>query len=138
MIQVVKTDDDRIAWAASFFWWSRIYTGRQFDKVNPEMAPAILAHEAGHVYGHHTEWRFLCMLVFFPLIFCMCRKQELIADNYAARLGYGKILLKLLAHECDGGLFHPSHAVRRFHLEQYEQSRSAPVKGNSASSGVTG
>jgi len=120
---------DIVAHAASFFGWKRIYVGNRYRQLHPRFRQAILAHEKGHIAGHHTEWRIVCLLLCPFLLGVLCRWQEFRADEYADQRGYGQLLSQFLSSDAPGTFLHPSQAMRRLKLKQYEQLRSAPVKG---------
>ena len=73
---------------------------------------AVKAHELGHAVGHHTEWRLLTLLLCPILFFWVCRKQELLADKHAAKLGCTNELIEFLEqHPCSGRRY-PSNNER--------------------------
>lgn len=129
MIKLIYRDEDFFAKSFSFLWIKRIYVGRWFNETTMATQLAILCHERGHLRYHHTELKMLCF-VFAPFLFrWFCLQTEFAADRYAAEQGQATELLKCFSREYDGGLFHPSHAARRQHLERYEQTRSTHVMG---------
>ena len=109
MIKTVATTEWMIARAL----FRTIYLGLRFHGLDDEVKAAVIAHEEGHIKGHHSEWRLVCLLLCFPLLPLLCRQQEIWADAYATRIGHGPALLKLLQSEYNGGFLNPSHAKRR-------------------------
>jgi Zn-dependent protease with chaperone function len=88
-------------------------------RILPEMTQlAILAHEEGHFrYGHLEERRKWWLRKFFNRkgYQAMCRRQELEADSFAAKQGYGKYLVAYLRTLPDQKLNkgrHPSPSKR--------------------------
>jgi Peptidase family M48 len=110
--KIIETNEYITARSLSLLWFKRIYVGYRYLHLNPAMRLAVLAHEEGHLRGHHTEWRILALLVpGLPL--WLAKQQEYWADAYACRAGHGLALYWLLADESDGGHFHPSNCLRR-------------------------
>lgn len=125
MIKVFQTDEQIVARAWSFFWIKRVVIGSLFWKLPFHIRNAVMAHEEGHAEMHHTEWRVVCLLFAPWMIFDVCKQHELDADLFAASRGHGAALIEFLKFDKDCGLFHPSHAERRQHLERYEYPRFA-------------
>jgi len=119
MIKVFATKGDFIAVSSGVLFWKKIEIGDRFLSLPEDMQKAALAHEIGHCKKWHIEQRILCLLFCFPLVLWLCRKQELEADKFAAEAGHAKALLKFFQDEFDGEGTHPSHQLRRQHLEQY-------------------
>lgn len=129
-MNVTRTHEPILARAFSFGWYKRVEVGSKFFKLSYGGQLAVLNHEQGHLVGHHTELRMLCLLLAPFALKWLCHKQEMAADRYAAERGFSRDLIKLLAGEGGGGLY-PTNAVRRAALEKYDQSRIAPVKSHS-------
>jgi hypothetical protein len=128
IVAIVSSNESIVSRAWSFFWIKRIVTGKYFLSLSVRLRAAVLHHEAGHIENMHTEKRIACLL-FCPWKICMlCKNHEFEADRYAADKGHGKAILEFLRPDNQGGIFHPSNAERRNHLEQYEYTRTAPVK----------
>lgn len=117
-----------IARALSFGPYKKIEFGPEFYKLPEDMQKAVIAHEVGHVRGHHTELRliFAIILVVASILFkwwifivassllsWLCRKTELWADRYAVKCGYAIGMLKLLEFEHPGDFFNPPTKYRR-------------------------
>ena len=117
---VIKySNEDFIASSYGIFFWKRIKVGKRFHSLPFNMKKAVIAHELGHCEKFHIELRILCFIFFFPALLWLCRRQELEADAFAAKLGYAPELRELLKDEWDGKGSHPSHRTRRQHLEKY-------------------
>ncbi len=130
MVKHIRINEPLIAFAFSFLWIKLIVTGTKFQRLPLDLQIAALAHENGHLSGHHTEWRLICLLLAAPLFPWLCHRQEFAADKYAASCGHADELIRILASDYRGGLLHPSNAERRRKLELYEQVRVIPVKDN--------
>ena len=124
MMKFVITDGPFVARSASFLWWKRVYFGRGYMTLQPRVQAAVMIHEMYHCIKHHTERRILALLTPW-VIPRLCRQQELDADAFAAKFGYGPDLYHFLKPCAVGGPFHPSNDVRR----QALLSRVAPVTG---------
>ena len=74
--------------------------------------------------------RIWCLFTTPHRIYDLCHAQEFEADAYAADFGLAKGLKYIFKKGFKGSKTHPSHLQRLHHLELYEQSRSAPVKGH--------
>ena len=102
-----------IACAFSLGPYKKILYGSGFKKLPNDVQAAITSHEEGHLHGHHTELRILCLLFMPFMLKWLCQKQEVMADRYAVSQGHAIGLLKLLKSEYGGDFFSPSHAHRR-------------------------
>jgi Zn-dependent protease with chaperone function len=136
-IKFVRTNDVFIAGATSLLWWKRVRVSDKFYALPEDQQFAVLMHEFGHLYHHHTEKRILC-LVFSPwrLIETM-KRQEFEADRYAASQGCADALIEVLKGKSDGGLFHPSNFERREVLKTYEHPAQSPLRAKPRTVGVT-
>lgn len=124
---LTQTHGQYVARAVSAFGWKRVRVGRGFEKLSHIHRVGVLAHEMGHCHYHHTEIRILLLLIPFMWLFLpwVCRRQELQADRYAAKTGFGPELYDfLLQHGGDGGLLHPSGSDR---LAALSSPRMVPV-----------
>ena len=134
-MRILETSEPMIARSFSFGWYKRVYVGTEFHKLDALRQAAVLAHEQGHLEGHHSELRMLCFLFAPFFFFRLCRHQEYQADLYAMKKGYARQLFDLLKSDFDGGLLQPAHIERRLAIRQYEhQSRFVPVKDHSPGS----
>jgi len=115
--------DDRvkgtIAYTSGILFWKKITVGKKFFDFNDDVQEAILAHEMGHVKGFHIEQKILCLILCPFALKWLFRRQEFIADEYAAKLGHASSLMKVLRSDLGGGLTHPSDMERRQRLEKY-------------------
>jgi Zn-dependent protease with chaperone function len=118
-----------IAHSGSFFRWKRIFLGASFFYMTPNWQRAVKAHELGHIEGHHTEWRILTLLFCPFLFFWVCRKQEFLADEYAAKLGLRAELINFLEK-----LYTPSGRMYPSNFDRIEKLRLIPVKDKLACS----
>jgi hypothetical protein len=104
----------RIADARGFGKRAHIVVGVAFPRLQPRVQQAILHHEAGHILKRHREMRVLATaamlapLAFLPvpvllpalaaasiyfLVERLAQKQEVDADLFAVKQGYGPELL---------------------------------------------
>ena len=118
-VRIFAVDEDINAECTGILFWKKIRLGKRFFEFPEDMQKAALSHEFGHHFHYHIEKRLLCIIFAYPLIYKLCKKQELEADKYCAESGHAKALMKFLIHDFDGGKTHPSHEVRRQHLEKY-------------------
>ena len=118
-----------IAHAGSFFGWKRLFLGTAYFYLTPRQQIAVKAHELGHIAGHHTEWRILTLFFCFPLFFWVCRKQEFLADEYAANVGARQELIEFLEKQ-----YSPSGRMYPSNSDRIEKLRLIPVKDNLACS----
>ncbi len=96
----------------------RIVVGPRWMKIASERERlAVLAHEAAHCLKWHLEKRILAVLLLFirpQFAARLCIEQELDADEFAARAGFGVELLSVLEREREeSGMFYPSNAQRK-------------------------
>ena len=112
-VTIYEVNEDICAEASGMFFWRKIKVGNKFSVLPEDMKQAALAHEMGHHFLAHIEERLLCVIFCFPLIFKLCKRQELEADEYSAKAGYARGLIRFFESEWDGGLTHPSHKERR-------------------------
>jgi Zn-dependent protease with chaperone function len=125
MITFTLVDMNCFAFAGSFFWWKKVYLGKAYFDLPRAHRMAVKVHEMGHVKGHHTEWRILTLLFCPILFFWVCRKQEFLADEYAAKMHCGKEMIEFLQDHPGTGRRYPSNAERIKRI-----SRLTPVTGN--------
>ncbi len=109
---VYDYDAERPAVARGFFFNRRIVVGQSFFALPKRQQDAVLAHEEGHCKGWHFEMR----LLFLPVFWTrwgrkLAIRQELAADAYAARRGFGIDLLDFLRGD-SGGEFYPAPKLR--------------------------
>ena len=137
MLKVKVTKRNTVAASASFFWWKRIYVSALFCQLSSSEQQAVIAHELYHCAMHHSEWRALALM--FPAwMKRMCHRQEFEADLFAAKLGYGEALIKVLSRFGEGGNIHPATAKRIEVIEQFTLRTKSREAGAFASlSGVT-
>jgi hypothetical protein len=121
-----------IAYSVSFLWFKRIYLGKEFLKLSLPQRKAVMAHEFAHLRGHHTELRFLCLLLFFPMYGWVCRKLEFKADQTVKKAGLANELMDVLKSEFPGNWRYPSNSDRRRKLLE-----NPTLRGNRLT-GVTG
>ena len=108
-----------------------------FCKLSSAEQQAVIAHELYHCENHHSEWRALALM--FPAwMKRICHRQEFEADLFAAKLGYGDALIKVLSRFGEGGNMHPTTAERIKVIEQFTLRTKSREAGAFASlSGVT-
>ena len=137
MLKVKVTKRNTVAASASFFWWKRIYVSALFCKLSSVEQQAVIAHELYHCENHHSEWRALALM--FPAwMKRMCHRQEFEADLFAAKLGYGHALIKVLSRFGKGGDMHPATAERIKVIEQFTlRTKSREAGASESLSGVT-
>lgn len=105
-----------IARAFSFGPIKRIYLGAGFWRLDRCRRDAVLAHEMYHCHKHHTEWRFLCLLLAPFFLSKLCKRQEFLADAFSAQAGNTQGLLEILSSDYPGDWVSPSHEERRVAL----------------------
>jgi Zn-dependent protease with chaperone function len=133
VLTIVHSNEVVIAGATSLLWWKRIRLSDRFYALPDHKQFAVIMHEFGHLFYHHTEKRILC-LIFTPWrLIPMMHRQEFEADRYAASLGGADALIEMLQGVGDGELFHPSNADRRAALKKYEIPRPGSKKPGSLS-----
>lgn len=99
----------------------RIVIGPRFLRLPLDERTAILYHEAAHVLRLHMLKRLAVvplLLLGFDFPRRLARAQEMEADAFAARFGYGSAMARFLRRipEIDS-IFYPSHAERVAALE---------------------
>lgn len=114
-----------IARARGFWPFKRIAVNAQWFTLPYGEQQAVLAHEAGHCRALHLEIRLaLLPLCWTKAVQQIARDQELEADAFAARAGYGLDLLNFILrvrsppHPTP---FYPLAVERIEHLEQLVQ-----------------
>ncbi len=135
MIRWVKSDEDMIAYAWSFFWIKRIVTGKRFEAISPRLRAAIILHERGHANLHHTEKKLLALLITPWKLFRVIKEQEFEADAYCASRRFGNELIEFLQTlGKGGGHYHPTNAERidRLLSLRPRQGRISPDRRNLA------
>ena len=83
------------AYTKGFWPWRRIFVGHSFVLLPDREQQAVLLHEVGHRVLWHIERRLLHRLI-FGVCTDYLQRQELEADAYVARRGYGADLAKVL------------------------------------------
>ena len=107
-----------VAHAAGIWPLKRIVVGSGWFALDAPMQAAVLMHEVYHCRALHMEIRWLLL----PLCWTkwaqnIGRQQELDADAYAAKEGYGKELLHfVMLHPLAHAPFHPSPFERMNNL----------------------
>jgi hypothetical protein len=116
-IPIVYAVDSKhaVADARGFGKRARIVVGPMWHRLDVRMQAAVLYHEAGHILGRHRELRaammiLLCLPAFLllPWVLLACivstlvvyfvierwaQNQEIDADRFAARMGFGREML---------------------------------------------
>lgn len=125
-------ESDNYADARGFWPFRRwIAVGPEWLKLPHRQRLAVLYHEAGHCFHRHFEKRLamLPLLLLFPeFAFERCHKQELEADEFAARNGLALELAAFLQrHNQPESLFYPSceRRIERLRPRMEESCSSA-------------
>ena len=111
-----------IAEARGIWPCKRIVVSPHFLLMHPNHQRAVIAHEAGHCKNLHMEKRILAL----PFLFLVpawiqefTHDQEMEADEFAARAGYGLDLAEMLdRHTFGESQFYPSNATRSSRLRE--------------------
>ena len=113
------------AYTKGLWPWGRIYVGPSFVSLPDCEQMAVLLHEVGHRVLWHIERRLLHRLIFGACTDYL-QRQELEADAYVARRGYGADLARVL-RRIDGSdqAFRDTRIAR---LEEAVKSGLANVK----------
>jgi hypothetical protein len=99
----------------------RIIVGPSFFLLSGGEQWAVLLHEAGHLQANHFWWRILWVpLCWTKAAERMAQLQELEADHYVIRRGYGVHLMRFFSRalHLPKDDFHPDIAVRYLHAEE--------------------
>lgn len=110
-MRIIRLKSDRLAGAISLLWWSRIYLGSDFDKLDSDVKRFVLAHEAAHIALRHTEKRILALIFRPKSLPELWLRQEFEADLFAAMMGHSQAAHKFL-RTCEGGPRHPTGLQR--------------------------
>ena len=103
---------DTIAQSVGFLK-KKILIGNAWFRLSGVEQQAVLYHEAWHCLDFHLEKRLLLL----PLCWTqwaqrIARKQEIDSDAYAAHVGYGEAMLRVIMRHQSGGPFYPSNKER--------------------------
>lgn len=116
----IRVNEDRLAYSFSFFKFKRIWLGNRFFNLSKRQRDAVMAHELYHVDHHHTEIRFLIMILFFPILGYICRNQELAADRHAVDKGFGYEMLNVLTIEAyEHSWLYPDWEIRKERIKSF-------------------
>lgn len=122
-IPVVFDPDVEVAFAVGIWPLKRIKVGARFLTFDRDMQVAILLHELGHCRMFHMEQRMLMIPLFWTKwAFRVAHNQEIAADAFAARGGYGVHMLRFLAFARDGAEYHPSKERRMIALAKLTEA----------------
>ncbi len=144
-----------VARAAGVFWGKHIQVGELFERFDPAVKGAVLAHEEGHLILNHARrrvrwacsFRLIRALVTgdYDTIIKLVHEQEFEADAYAARTGHAEGMLRFLAmvqaHEekhpeaARADLLHPKAIERILRLLSLDREKlwtSRPASGPAA------
>lgn len=118
---VLCTDIDTYSFSA----FGLVVVGRRMIPLTDRVRWAIVLHEQGHIALSHG-WKRIGYLLTFRWLFGLgwlsakCRQQELEADLWAARHGYGPELLAFLSRlNAPESIWHPSTEERCKALKEY-------------------
>ena len=117
--QMTRIADSRGVWP-----FKRIAVGLRWFALPDKERSAVLYHEAGHCKLFHLEKRILMLIGLFvrpALVREWAQAQELEADEFAAKHGYGVELLRVIERfrgESDG-MFYPSFEERAQRLRRF-------------------
>lgn len=113
------------AWAVGVFSSRRIMVGPSWLILPPREKQALLLHEAAHLRGHHMLARVLFATLLFPLVWTPVghwfgARQELAADAFVVKKGYGADLLRFLRRcpRASGGDYYPGFGRRAAAIER--------------------
>jgi len=116
---------DQFAHAAGLFGTRRIVVGPRWLLLPPRQKWALLLHESAHLRAHHLLERILFATVALPLLWTPVGRwfggrQELQADAFVCRRGYGVDMLQFLVCWPRGsdGDYYPGFARRTAAIEQ--------------------
>jgi len=111
----------RVAEARGIWPFKRIVVGRQWYALPDHERAAVLMHEAAHCRRAHFEKRLVALPLFLlspSFVKRMAREQEIEADRFAARAGFGAGLIAFLRRFDEReSIFYPSHDERVRALE---------------------
>ena len=111
-------DTEHVACARGLWPWKKIIVGEQWFHLTHHEQIAILLHEVKHCLGFHLEIRLLLLPLWrWGMVERLTHRQELAADAFTVRYGFGPALLSFLSRpQRSGGVYYPTFDDRRAHL----------------------